>query len=203
MTDFPPLVLASASPRRRICLDMLGLQYTVHPAHISEHERPGESAVEHVERLAREKAVTVATRFPGAVVLGSDTVVVVDNEILGKPDGSAEAESMLMRLSGRSHTVASGLALALPGGNVRSGVSTTEVVFRPFRAETASAYVAAGESLDKAGAYAIQGLGAALVSEISGDYFTVVGLPVPLFLELLRENGWEYAFGSFVDGGQL
>lgn len=185
-----------------MCLDMLGLPYTVHPAHILEHERPGESAVEHVERLAREKAVTVAARFPEALVMGSDTVVVVDNVILGKPDGIAEAESMLMRLSGRSHTVASGLALALPGGTVRSGVSTTEVVFRPFRAETASAYVAAGESLDKAGAYAIQGLGAALVSEIRGDYFTVVGLPVPLLLELLRENGWEYSFGSFVDGGQ-
>ena len=181
---------------------MLGLTYTVHPAHMEEHGRPGESAVEHVERLAREKAAAVAARFPEAVVLGSDTVVVVDDEILEKPAGDAEAERMLKRLSGRPHTVASGLALAFPPGRVRSGVSTTEVVFRPFGAETASAYVATGEPLDKAGAYAIQGLGASLVSEISGDYYTVVGLPVPLLLEFLREIGWEYSFGSFVGGKQ-
>lgn len=202
MTVFPQLVLASASPRRRECLDMLGLTYTVHPAHIEEHGRPGESAVEHVERLAREKAVAVAAHFPEAVVLGSDTVVVVDDDILEKPVGDAEAERMLKRLSGRSHTVASGLALAFPPGKVRSGVSTTEVVFRPFGAETASAYVATGEPLDKAGAYAVQGLGASLVSEISGDYYTVVGLPVPLLLEFLREMGWEYSFDSFVGGKQ-
>ncbi len=202
MTVFPPLVLASASPRRRECLDMLGLTYTVHPAHIEEHGWPGESAMEYVERLAREKAVAVAARFPEAVVLGSDTVVVLDGDILEKPAGDAEAERMLRRLSGRRHTVASGLALAFPPGKVRSGVSTTEVVFRPFGAETAGAYVATGEPLDKAGAYAIQGLGASLVSEISGDYYTVVGLPVPLLLEFLREMGWEYSFGSFVGGKQ-
>ncbi|MEE2669126.1 MAG: Maf family protein [Gemmatimonadota bacterium] len=200
MIEIPPLVLASASPRRRECLDMLGLRYTVHPARISEHERPGESAVEYVERLAQEKALTVAAQFPEALVLAGDTVVVVDNEILGKPEDSAEAKSMLIRLSGRSHTVASGVALAFPPDNVRSGVSTTEVVFRPFQAETASAYVATGEPLDKAGAYAIQGLGASLVSEIAGDYYTVVGLPVPLFFDLLRESGWEYSFGSLVGG---
>ena len=202
MIEAPPLVLASASPRRRECLDMLGLRYTVHPPRIPENERPGESAVEYVERLAQEKALTVAAQFPEALVLAGDTVVVVDNEILGKPESSAEAERMLIRLSGRSHTVASGVALASPPDNVQSGVSTTEVVFRPFSPEIASAYVATGEPLDKAGAYAIQGLGASLVSEITGDYYTVVGLPVPLFFELLRESDWEYSFGSLVGGEQ-
>jgi septum formation protein len=125
-------------------------------------------------------------------------VVTLDDEILGKPAGPEDAEAMLLRLAGRTHTVASGLALALPSGEVRSGVSTTEVTFRPFSPEFAHTYVATGEPLDKAGAYGIQGLGAALVTEIKGDYFCVVGLPVALLLRLFEESGWAYAFPSAV-----
>ena len=140
---------------------MLGLGFTVHPAEVPEPVQPEESAAAHVERLARAKATAVASLRPDAFVLGGDTVVTLDGEILGKPSGPEEAELMLLRLAGRTHTVASGLALAHPSGDVRSGVSTTEVTFRPFSPEFAHAYVATREPLDKAGAYGIQGLGAA------------------------------------------
>ncbi len=175
---------------------MLGLTFTVEPAHLLEEVLPDETPEEHVERLAREKALAVTRVRPEAAVLGGDTVVVLDDEILGKPTGPEDAEDMLLRLAGRSHTVASGLALALPSGEVLSGVATTEVLFRSFRPEVARAYVDTGEPLDKAGAYGIQGLGAALVSEIRGDYYTVVGLPISLLMSLLEECGWEYSFGS-------
>ena len=192
----PPLLLASASPRRADCLRMLGLSFTVHPAEVSETVQHDESAEAHVERLARDKATAVASARPGAVVLGGDTVVTLDGQILGKPSGPEDAEDMLCRLAGRTHNVASGLALALPSGDMRSGVSTTEVTFRQFSPEFAHAYVATGEPLDKAGAYGIQGLGAALVTEIRGDYYCVVGLPVVLLLRLFEESGWEYTFTS-------
>ena len=175
---------------------MLGLTFTVQPAEVSETVRHEESPEANVERLARDKATAVASVRPGEVVLGGDTVGTLDGEILGKPSGPEEAEAMLSRLSGRTHRVASGLALALPSGDVRSGVSTTEVTFRDFSPEVAHAYVATGEPLDKAGAYGIQGRGAVLVTEIRGDYYCVVGLPVVLLLRLFEESGWEYAFPS-------
>jgi len=175
---------------------MLGLSFTVQPAEALESVQPEESAEANVERLARDKATAVASVRPGEVVLGGDTVVTLDDEILGKPSGLMDAEAMLVRLSGRTHSVASGLALALPSGEVRSGSSTTEVTFRPFSRAFARAYVATGEPLDKAGAYGVQGLGSALVTEIRGDYYGVVGLPVALLLKLLEESGWEYAFPS-------
>jgi len=175
---------------------MLGLKFTVQPADVPETVQHGESAEAHVERLARDKATAVASVRPGAVVLGGDTVVTLDGEILGKPSGPEEAEAVLLRLAGRTHSVASGLALALSSSDVRSGVSTTEVTFRPFSPEFANAYVATGEPLDKAGAYGIQGLGAALVTEIRGDYYSVVGLPIALLLKLFEESGWEYTFPS-------
>jgi septum formation protein len=196
VNTLPPLVLASASPRRSECLRTLGLSFTVQPAEVPETVQHEESAEALVERLARDKAAAVASVRPGAVVLGGDTVVTLDGEILGKPAGPEDAEAMLCRLAGRTHNVASGLALALPSGDVRSGVSTTEVTFRQFSPEFAHAYVATGEPLDKAGAYGIQGLGAALVTEIRGDYYSVVGLPVALLLRLFEESGWEYTFPS-------
>ncbi len=195
MSGAPALVLASASPRRREYLAMLGLKFAVEPTHILEEVLAGETPEEHVERLSREKAKAAALIRPEAAVLGGDTVVVLDGEILGKPADPADAERMLCRLQGRSHIVASGLALALPSGEIRSGVATTEVTLRSFRPEIARAYVETGEPLDKAGAYGIQGLGAALVSGIRGDYFTVVGLPIPLLMSLFEECGWEYSFG--------
>ena len=175
---------------------MLGLSFTVQPAEVSETLQQEESAEAHVERLARDKATAVASLRPDEVVLGGDTVVTLDGEILGKPSGPEDAEAMLLRLAGRTHNVASGLALVLPSGDIRSGVSTTEVTFRHFSPEVAQAYVATGEPLDKAGAYGIQGLGAVLVTEIRGDYYSVVGLPVALLLRLFEESGWEYTFPS-------
>ena len=180
---------------------MLGLSFTVQPAEVPETVRPEESAEAHVERLARDKATAVASVRPGAAVLGGDTVVTLDGEIFGKPSGPKDAEAMLLRLAGRTHIVASGLALALPSGEVRSGHSTTEVTFRPFSQGFARAYVETGEPLDKAGGYGIQGLGAALVTGIRGDYYSVVGLPVALLLRLFEESGWEYAFASSAGAG--
>ena len=173
---------------------MLGLNFTVHPADVAETVQHEESAETNVERLARDKATAVASVYPDAVVLGGDTVVTLDDEILGKPSGPEDAEAMLLRLAGRTHHVASGLALALPSGDVRSGASTTEVTFQQLSREVANAYVATGEPLDKAGAYGIQGLGAALVTEIRGDYHTVVGLPITLLLTLFEESGRGYTF---------
>lgn len=174
---------------------MLGLEFEVDPAGILEGVLPGEGASEHVERLAREKAVRVLERRPGALVLAGDTVVELQGEILGKPGDEDEAVEMLLRLQGRAHAVHSGLALARPDGAIGSGVSTTRVTFRSFGEAEARAYAATGEPMDKAGAYGIQGFGAALVQGIEGDYFTVTGLPVPLLTELLRQAGWPYVFG--------
>jgi septum formation protein len=175
---------------------MLGLSFEVQAADVPETLEPAESAVAHVERLARDKALSVSSLRPGAAVLGGDTVVSLDQEILGKPSGPEQAEEMLLRLSGRTHLVASGLALVGPSGELRSTVSTTEVTFRRFSREVAQAYVGTGEPLDKAGSYGIQGLGAALVTEIRGDYYCVVGLPVAALLKLFDESGWEYSFPS-------
>lgn len=190
------MVLASASPRRRQYLAMLGLRFTVEAAHVPEEVLPGESPEAHVERLARDKAFATAMNCPGAAVLGGDTVVVLDGEILGKPADPDDALGMLMRLQGRVHRVASGLALVLPSGEAHSGVATTEVTFRRFSRDFARAYVETGEPLDKAGGYGIQGLGAALVSEIRGDYYTVVGLPIPLLMDIMEQCGWGYSFKS-------
>jgi septum formation protein len=192
----PPLVLASASPRRAAILQMLGLAHEVLATHIPEEFDPRETPDGHVERLAREKALTGARSRPDALVLGGDTVVVLDGVVLGKPAGPEDAVAMLLRLSGRRHVVHSGLALAEPGGVVHLAVDRTGVVFRPFDEAEARAYVATGEPLDKAGAYGIQGMGAALVSEIEGDYYTVVGLPVAALLSLLQRAGWGYTFGG-------
>jgi len=201
----PELVLASRSPRRAEYLRMLGIDFAVQVADIDESWLEGESPGDHVERLAREKAATVSRLLSDldrpegetAHVLAGDTVVVLDGDILGKPADEADAAEMLLRLAGRTHEVASGLALLTPDGQVHSGVSRTEVHFRALDRPTAEAYAATGEPLDKAGAYGIQGQGASLVEAIRGDYYTVVGLPVPLMLRLFHEAGWDYRFGTW------
>ena len=192
----PPLVLASASPRRTALLTMLGLAHEVIPADVDETLLRGEDAPAHVERLAREKARTVAARRPDALVLGSDTVVVLDGEVLGKPARRQDAVATLMRLAGREHVVFTGLAVVSPGGGAHAAVSSTRVRFRAFDEPTARRYVATGEPLDKAGSYGIQGLGAALIDGIEGDYFTVVGFPIPALVHLLEAAGWRYDFGT-------
>ncbi len=188
------LVLASASPRRSEILDVLDLDHEVHPAAVDESAWPGEKPGEHVERLARAKAAGVAALRPGSWVLAGDTVVILDDRLLGKPGDPADAVAMLLQLQGRTHQVASALALVRPGGTIASGVEVTEVRFRPFGRELAEAYVDTGEPLDKAGAYGIQGKGSVLVEGIRGDYSGVVGLPVPLLVRLLEEAGRPYRF---------
>jgi nucleoside triphosphate pyrophosphatase len=198
----PILTLASASPRRAEYLGMMGIEFSVVAADIDEGWVPGESPHEHVERLARGKAAAVASRgvrgmHADGIVLAGDTVVVLDGEILGKPKDEEDAVAMLLKLQGRSHHVASALALQTTDGVAHSGVSVTEVLCAKFGRCTAEAYAATGEPMDKAGSYGIQGLGAALVDSISGDYYTVVGLPIPLLLRLFRVIGWHYQFGAW------
>jgi septum formation protein len=188
------LILASASPRRADLLRQLGLDADTRPAHVDETYLDGESPTEHVERLARAKAEAIAADAPNALVIGGDTVVVDGSRVMGKPGSDEEAVEMLMSLAGREHHVLSGVAVAGPSGTV-SRVVRTEVRFRDFDTDTAVRYVATGEPADKAGAYGIQGLGAALVEEIRGDYYCVVGFPVAALVDLLTEVGWKYAFG--------
>jgi len=188
------VVLASGSPRRATILRQLGLDVEVCPAEVDETRPPGESPRAHVERLARAKAELIALARPGALVVGGDTVVLLGQQVLGKPDTPEQAVQMLVSLSGRSHEVLSGLALAGDHGVV-SGVAGTTVRFRDFDADLARRYAETGEPLDKAGAYGIQGLGAALVEGLDGDYYSVVGFPVGVFLDLLERAGWRYDFG--------
>ena len=190
----PPLILASQSPRREQLMRMLGLTFDVIPADVDETYRKGETGKAHCERLAREKAMVVAALRPEAVVIGSDTVVVLDRKVLGKPRDHAEAIAMLLMLQGRHHRVDTGIAVASPDGTLLSAVESVRVKFRTFDREAAEAYVATGEPMDKAGAYGIQGFGSAIVERIEGDYFAVMGLPVGRMLELLRAAGWRYNF---------
>lgn len=195
MTGIPRIVLASASPRRADLLRQMGLEVHVHPAHVDETYLSGEGAEAHVERLARMKAEAVARQERGALVVGGDTVVVDGDRVLGKPRTGEEAVEMLLALAGRSHLVVSGIAIAGASGTV-SAVGRAHVHFRAFGLREARAYAATGEPMDKAGAYGIQGLGAALVDGIDGDYYTVVGFPIGRFIELLERLGWRYAFGD-------
>lgn len=193
----PGLILASGSPRRRQLLERLGLSFTVEPADVDESARPGEAAPEHVERLALEKARLVAAGHPGALVIGGDTVVVLDDAILTKPADAADAVGMLMRLQGREHRVETGVAAVLDDRSATAVVGA-DVRFREFDRATAEAYVATGEPLDKAGAYGIQGRGSVFVESIRGDFFAVVGLPVARLSALLEDLGWRYDFRELV-----
>ncbi len=196
----PPLVLASASPRRRSLLRQLGLDCTADPAHVDETPHPGEPPAPHVQRLALEKARATAVRHPGALVVGGDTVVVLDHGILTKPADAADAVAMLLRLQGREHRVETGVAVVAPDGREASAAVGVDVRFRAFGRETAERYVDTGEPMDKAGAYGIQGYGAVLVERIAGDYFAVMGLPLATLVRLLGRLGWEYRFGRLERG---
>ncbi|MHA7856064.1 Maf family protein [Marinobacter shengliensis] len=183
------LILASASPRRAELLQQIGLTFRVQPADIDETVAEGESAEHYVERLAREKALRVAGENPGAVVLGSDTSVVLQGEILGKPVDAAEARATLARLSGRQHQVMTAVALAR-GEVCQSHLSVTNVTFRSLSEAEIRAYVDSGEPMDKAGSYGIQGLGGIFVQELQGSYSAVVGLPLLETAGLLAEAGF-------------
>ena len=189
------VVLASASPRRRQLLDLIGIAHEVRPANIDETMRPREAPRRHAERLAREKATTIATRDADLVTIGADTVVVINRKVLGKPRDEAEAIDMLSQLGGREHTVITAVAVAR-GRKLRSSVEEVQVRFRHLRDEEIAAYVATGEPMDKAGAYGIQGYGATIVERIEGDYFAVMGLPLVRLVSLLRDLGIHYRFGE-------
>lgn len=193
-TSPPPIVLASQSPRRAELISRLGLRFDVLPADIDESYQAGETPPAHAERLAREKAEVIAATHPHALVVGSDTIVVIDGDVLGKPRDPAHAVEMLMRLSGRDHEVCTGVAVAMDG-RVESGLERVRVRFRTLDRRAAEAYVATGEPMDKAGSYGIQGFGSAIVEGIEGDYFAVMGLPVVRMLGLIERFGWRYAFG--------
>jgi septum formation protein len=195
----PPLILASQSPRRAQLLEQLGLAFTTMPADIDETYLPAEEPGAHVERLARAKAAVIAHAHRDAIVVGSDTVVVVEGDVLGKPKDAADAVRMLLRLAGRTHEVATGVAV-VHGGAVYSGTERVAVRFRDYDEATAEAYVATGEPMDKAGAYGIQGYGAALVEGITGDYFAVMGLPLVRLLGLLQRAGFGYNFRALTHG---
>lgn len=183
------IVLASQSPRRRQLLGQMGLEFTTQSPEIDESAFHGRDARDLVETLSREKARWVARQqTPDTLVIGADTVVVLDGAILGKPRDEGEAREMLSALSGRTHQVYTGVSLFHPGGR-RTEHEVTAVTFRPLSQEEIAAYVATGEPMDKAGAYGIQGLGALLVERLEGDYFNVMGLPLCRLGRMLAAAG--------------
>jgi|SRR5580693_2248477 septum formation protein len=191
------LVLASASPRRQELLRNASIPFEVQPTNIPEVPQPGEAPRAFAERMAREKALAVFRLLPNDFVLGADTIVIVDAEILGKPRDRADAVRMLRLLSGRKHQVTTGVCLLglrprdekgkIGFEDVKS--ETTLVTMDPLGEDDIHGYVSTGEPMDKAGAYAIQGRASRWISRIEGDYFNVVGLPVSLVYKMLREHG--------------
>jgi len=188
----PALVLASSSPRRRELLASLGLTFSVRHADVDESLLPSESAFDAAERLARAKAVAVREVAPDALVMAADTLVVLEGAALGKPADRADARRMLSALAGRTHDVVTGVACAR-GGRVVSGRETTRVVFAPMSRAEIAAYAATGEPDDKAGAYAVQGIGSLFVERVEGSPSNVVGLPVRLLYRLASELGVDLA----------
>ncbi|MZP30150.1 septum formation inhibitor Maf [Heliobacterium undosum] len=187
------LVLASASPRRRQLLSDLGIRFSVLPSDFSEEGVDGLAPEAQALALSRGKAHSVCERLSDGIILGADTIVVIDEDVLGKPKSPDQAREMLRRLSGRSHRVITGLALFhVENGRIvheTSGYEETLVYFRELSEEDINRYVSTGDCLDKAGAYGIQGLAALLVERLEGDYFNVVGLPLVRLDKLLRPWG--------------
>lgn len=183
-----PLVLGSASPRRAGILEGLGLDFVVDPSGIPEDALDGEDAVDHATRLALAKASEVAARHGRGTVLGADTIVVLDGRLLGKPEGPREAEEMLRAIRGRWHEVVTGVAVVrASNGTSAVGSERTRVLVRDLADEDVRAYVEGGEPLDKAGSYAIQGCGSAVVERVEGCFYNVVGLPVVCMCRVLEE----------------
>lgn len=185
------IVLASQSPRRRQLLGQMGLEFTTQSPEIDESAFHGRDARDLVETLSREKARWVARQqTPDTLVIGADTVVVLDGAILGKPRDGAEAQAMLAALSGRDHQVFTGVTLC-QGDRILTQAEETQVTFRPLTGREIRQYVSTGEPMDKAGSYGIQGYGCLLVEGIRGDYFNVVGLPVCRLGRMLARFGIE------------
>jgi septum formation protein len=188
------VILASASPRRRDLLDLIGVRHTVSPADVDESLHVGELPETYAERLARGKAERLVAVNPDALIIGADTIVVIDDVVLGKPKDAGDAERMLGILSGRTHTVMTAVAVSYAGRMV-STVEMVDVTFRRLNDDEIRNYVATGEPMDKAGAYGIQGYGATIVRRIDGDYFAVMGLSLVKLVTLMAEVGVSYDFG--------
>ena len=183
------LVLASASPRRAELLRAAGFAFEVYPVEVDERLQPGERPDHAAARLAQAKAHAAAAHHPGALVLGADTIVVVEGDAMGKPAGDPDAKRMLRRLSGRTHDVLTGISIG-SSGHFLTRVDTTRVTMSAMTEEEIDWYVATGEPRDKAGAYAVQGLASRFVSGIDGSYSNVVGLPVSVVYTLIRQLGY-------------
>jgi septum formation protein len=190
-----PIVLASGSPRRRQLLEMLRIPFRVIAPDVDEHVLPGEAPDHYVTRLSRAKAEAVAPRAPGDVILAADTTVVLDGTIFEKPRSPDDAVRMLSCLQGRTHEVMTAVAVTRDV-ELAQALDVSRVTFRRADRETLAAYVATGEPMDKAGAYAIQGLGAPLIERVDGDFFGVMGLPLRLALDLLGRFDRPYRFGA-------
>jgi septum formation protein len=188
-----PIVLASGSPRRKQLLEMLRIPFRVIPPDVDEHVLAGEQADAYVTRLSRVKAQAVVARAPGEVILAADTTVALRGRIFEKPTSPQNAVEMLEQLQGQTHKVLTAVAVA-ENGRLEQALDVTRVTFRRADRATLEEYVATGEPLDKAGAYAIQGLGAPLIERVEGDFFGVMGLPLRLALDLLARFGRPYRF---------
>lgn len=185
-----PIILASSSPRRRELLQGLGIPFTVETSDVDETTSPGLAPAEIVESLAQRKAREIAGKKSDGLVIGADTIVVLDGNVLGKPRDDADAYQMLQSMQGREHTVFSGVALIdAKSGREEVAHRSTKVRIRPLTEQEIIAYIATKEPLDKAGSYAIQGIGSTIVEAIQGDYFTVVGLPLNLTAAMLSRFG--------------
>jgi septum formation protein len=184
------IILASSSPRRRELLANAGILFRVQTGYVPEVHKPGESPVAFASRLAREKAEAVARKEPGNYVLGADTIVIIDGEILSKPNDAADATRMLRQLSGRDHDVTTAICVVDPHGKPHVAAETTRVFFQDLSDQEIGDYIASGEPMDKAGAYGIQGLASKWIHRVEGDYFTVMGLPVARVWETLKQAGY-------------
>ena len=184
------IILASGSPRRRKILSEMGYDFETVSADINETIIPGESPADHVLRLSAVKAETIAKKYPRDLIIGADTAVVLHENILGKPSSEDEAFEMLGRLSGRTHTVFTGLTLIIRDKNIkRSDYDRADVTFNDLSENQIREYIKSGEPLDKAGSYGIQGMGSFLVKSRSGEIDTVVGFPSRLFMKMYKEVG--------------
>lgn len=183
-----PFILASASPRREELLRSVGLKFTILPASVNEDYIDGETPRQHVRRLSQDKALALARKYPDAWVLGADTIVVIDDLILGKPKNKTQARQMLERLSGREHKVFTGFTLARMAAKItKTKVVQSAVKFKPINNEEMEWYISCDEPYDKAGGYAVQGKGAYFIQAIRGSYTNVIGLPLCEVLEELKK----------------
>ena len=180
------IILASQSPRRKQLLEMLGVSFDVQPADIDEQINPNNDLVKEIEKLSYQKAYHVFKDHKDALVIGSDTIVKIDNEVLGKPKDYAHAKQMLEKLSGNTHEVVTGCTI-LVNDTVETFSSIAKVTFYPLTEQEIDDYIKTNEPMDKAGAYAIQGLGAKLVKSIEGDYYTIMGLPIGELYQRLKK----------------